>query len=63
MRGSSAGLPALDTAEKCTFSPAPAGGMVFLHISNLGSIITCQGKKTNKTFLDEKGLQRLCTDL
>lgn len=44
-RGSSAALPVLDTVEKCTPSPTPAGGMVFLPISNLCSIITFQGEK------------------
>lgn len=62
-RGSSAGLPALDAVEKCTLSPAPAGGTVFLQISHLCSIITCQGEKKTHNFLDEKRFQRLCTDL
>ena len=45
-RGSSADLPALDTAEKCTLSAAPAGGMVFLHISMLYNHIP--GKKLSR---------------
>lgn len=50
--------------EKHTLSPAPAGGIVFLHISNLCPTVVLRGGVEQKAnFLNEKRLQTLCTDL